>query len=187
MRYLLILLLLFVAACGKQQLENPLNWPVQEFTATDQTGNNVNLEQLKGKVWVADFIFTNCTSVCSPMTVQMAQLQKKIKEKGLDVSLVSFSVDPARDTPEAMKSYGEDFDANFTNWLFLTGYSSEDIVRFSKESFKSPIIFEPGTDQVGHVTSFFLVDKKGNVVRKYSGMEPTSLDQIIQDCSILVD
>jgi len=185
-RYLFLVLLLFVTACGKQ-LENPLNWPVQEFATIDQEGKEVNVEQLKGKVWVADFIFTNCTTVCSPMTAQMAFLQKKLKEEGLDVSLVSFSVDPDRDTPEAMKAYGENFDADFSNWHFLTGYSNEEIISFSKESFKSPIIFEPGTDQVGHVTSFFLVDDKGVVVRKYPGIEPTTLDQIVKDAKLIVD
>jgi len=185
-RYLLLVLLLFVTACGKQ-LENPLNWPVQEFTATDQAGKEVNLEQLKGKVWVADFIFTNCTTVCSPMTAQMAFLQKKLKDEGLDVSLVSFSVDPERDTPEAMIAYGENYNIDFSNWHFLTGYSNEEIIRFSKESFHSPVIFEPGTDQVGHVTSFFLVDEKGVIVKKYPGIEPTTLDQIIKDASVLVD
>lgn len=186
MRYLLLVLLLFVTACGKQ-LEGSLNWPVQEFTATDQEGKEVDLGQLKGKVWVADFIFTNCTTVCSPMTGQMAFLQKKLKDEGLDVSLVSFSVDPKRDTPEAMKAYGENFEADFSNWHFLTGYSEEEIIRFAKESFKSPVMFEPGTDQVGHVTSFFLVDKKGVIVKKYPGIEPTTLDQIVQDARVIAD
>lgn len=186
MKYLLFALLFFITACGKQ-IENPLNWPVQEFTSTDQEGTEVALDQLKGKVWVADFIFTNCTTVCSPMTAQMAFLQKKLKDEGLEVSLVSFSVDPERDTPEAMKAYGESFDADFSNWHFLTGYSNEEIIRFSKESFKSPVMFETGTDQVGHVTSFFLVDEKGVIVKKYPGIEPTSLDKIVQDAKLLVN
>lgn len=185
MRYLLFLLLIFTTACGKQ-IENPLNWPVQDFTAVNQQGDQVTLEQLKGKVWVADFIFTNCTTVCSPMTAHFASLQNKLKEEGLDVTLVSFSVDPERDTPDALKAFAANFNADLSNWHFLTGYSEEEIKQLSEQSFKSSLVFETGTDQVMHGTLFYLVDSSGVIMKTYSGTDAASQDQMIQDAKILV-
>ncbi|RKD22639.1 hypothetical protein BEP19_10280 [Ammoniphilus oxalaticus] len=171
---------LFTVACGNQQpqLEDSLNWPVQEFTAVNEQGEEIGLEQLQGKLWIADFIFTNCATVCLPMTAQKTVLQQELKDQGLDVTLISFSVDPKRDTPEVLQEYAEQFDADLSNWHFLTGYTEDEIKRISEKDFKSSLIFETGTDQVTHGTYFFLVDQSGVIVQKYSGMHDSSAEII---------
>lgn len=188
MRYILLMIVfLFATACGgggNQQIEDALNWPVKDFSAINQRGEPISLDHLQGEVWIADFIFTNCTTVCSPMTAQKTVLQNELKERGVDATLVTFSIDPARDTPEALQAYGERFGVDFSNWHFLTGYSEEEIKELSEETFKSPVIFETGTDQITHGTRFFLVDQTGTVVKYYSGMQDMS-EEIIEDIRTL--
>ncbi|WLR53187.1 SCO family protein [Bacillus tianshenii] len=170
-----------LSACGSSKLENANNWPVEDFTYTNQAGKSVSLEDLKGTVWVADFIFTNCDTVCPPMTANMAKLQEKLKEEGLeDVRIVSFSVDPENDTPKALTEFGNKFGADYSNWDFLTGYTLDEVKDFARESFKTLVDKPESTDQVMHGTSFYLINQEGVVVRDYKGLE-VPYDQIISD------
>src|SRR5699024_2089937 len=82
-----------------------------------------------GDWWIADFVFTNCTTVCLPMTSNMTALQNKMDDQDVSVQLVSFSVDPDYDTPEVLKEYGESYEADFDTWDFLTEYKVETIKR----------------------------------------------------------
>lgn len=182
--FILIVTVLFVTACGKK-IENPLNWKVRDFSAVNQDGNKISLTDLKGQVWLAEFIFTNCTTVCSPMTAHLASLQKKLADEGVKVTFVSFSVDPERDKPEVLKEFGQKFGSDFSNWQFLTGYSKQDIKQLSEESFKSTLVFETGTDQVMHGTAIFLVDHSGTIVKKYDGIDPSTDEQLTEDIKIL--
>ncbi|WP_243290795.1 SCO family protein [Bacillus sp. FJAT-47783] len=170
-----------LTACGGSKIEGALNYEVEPFTFTNQDGNAFSLEDLKGKVWVADFIFTNCETVCPPMTAHMTQLQKKAEEAGVDVEFVSFSVDPEVDTPEKLKDFASNYDLSFDNWHFLTGYSQKEIEDFAMSSFKTIVQKPKNNDQVIHGTTFFLVDQEGMVLKYYSGIENTPYDEIIQD------
>ena len=179
-------MLLIVTGCGKPEFKASVNWQVQDFNFIDQEGRPLGLDDLRGSVWLADFIFTNCYTVCPPMTMNMKQLQQKLKESGADVKIVSFTVDPERDTPEVLKKYGESYQADFSNWHFLTGYTQEEIQKFSVDSFKSIVQNEKGTDQVIHGTSFFLVDPAGTVVKRYDGAADPPFEQIISDVKALL-
>lgn len=98
--------------------------PAPTFVLTDQLGRPVSDADLRGKVVVADFIYTTCTDICPALTAQMATLRTHLADAGLlgdDVVLLSISVDPARDTPAVMRAYSEPFAADPTNWYFLTG------------------------------------------------------------------
>lgn len=179
----LVALMVILSACGDSG-QDTLDWEVQPFDAVNQEGESVSLDDLKGDVWLTSFIFTNCVTVCPPMTANMAQLQQQLEDEGLTVPIVSFSVDPERDDPQALKAYGEEFNADFSSWQFLTGYSFEDIQHFSSESFKSLVQFEEDSDQVMHTTSFFLVNDSGVVVQKYNGIEPP-YEEILNDIKSL--
>lgn len=184
--FVFIVIVLSLTACGKK-LENPLHWKVQDFSAINQEGNKLELADLKDQVWIAEFIFTNCTTVCSPMTAHLAALQKRLAEEGLKVTFVTFSVDPERDTPEVLKEFGQKFGSDFSNWQFLTGYSRQEIKQLSEESFKSSLIFETGTDQVMHGTAIFLVDPTGTIVKRYNGLDSATDEQLIDDVKILLN
>ena len=172
-----------ISACGNGK-PSDLNWPVQNFGYTDQNGESFGLSNLKDKVWMADFIFTSCVTVCPPMTYNMANIQKMLKEEGLNVEFVSFSVDPETDQPEVLKSYLGKFDADFSNWHALTGYSNDTIQQFGKSSFKTIVKKEPDSDQYIHGTTFFLIDQSGTIVTKYNGLEP-DVEKIIKDVKAL--
>src|SRR5690625_7881697 len=108
-----ILLLLFfgiiflLAACGGEQYEGEISFEIEYFTFINQDNEEVSKSDLDCEFWVANFIFTNCDTVCPPMTSNMANLQSHLSEAGLeDVQLVSFTADPERDTPEALKEFG---------------------------------------------------------------------------------
>src|SRR5690625_7542927 len=95
---------------------------------------SLSLEDLNGSWWVADFVFTNCTTVCLPMSTNMSALQDKLAEENIDVQLVSFSVDPDYDQPEVLREYAEDYEADLSNWTFLTGYDFQTIRELSIKS-----------------------------------------------------
>jgi protein SCO1 len=154
-------------------------WPIASFEAVNQDNEKVTEQDYQGKVWIMNMIFTNCETVCLPMTANMVKLQKQLATENLDVQLVSFSVDPLLDTPEVLKEYALGYEGDFSNWDLLTGYSEEDIKRIAK-SVKTLAEKPEGTDQVTHGTKFFLVNQEGIVVTGYDGLS-LPIDEIITD------
>ncbi|WP_455662926.1 SCO family protein [Pradoshia sp.] len=182
----LFLVFLTAACSNEQKIPNATDYEVESFTFKNQDNADISLEDLKGKVWVADFVFTNCTTVCLPMTANMKKLQERLVEEGVeDVQLISFSVDPEIDKPEVLREYGEKFNADFSNWHFLTGYSQDKIESFSLDSFKVIVQKPEGNDQVTHSVSFSLVDQEGRVVQSYSGLADIPMDDIIKHIKML--
>jgi protein SCO1 len=178
--------MLLIAGCGKKEIENAVNWPMKDFTATSQENETIGLKDLKGKVWISDFIFTSCADVCPPMTANMAKLQKKVKDEGLtNVEFVSFSVDPTVDTPEALKNYATQFGADLKNWTLLTGYSQEFIEQYALKNYKALVKKPQEGNQVIHGTSLYLVDQKGNIKKSYNGFKNVPYEEIISDIKSL--
>ncbi|WP_026583593.1 SCO family protein [Bacillus sp. J33] len=178
--------MLFLSACGQSGIKNALNWELADFTYKNQENKEFGLKDLEGKVWVADFIFTNCEDVCMPMTANMKKLQQLAEEEGIEnIEFVSFSVDPTVDTPEVLKDFGSQYNADFSNWHFLTGYQQAEIEQYAMENFKA-IVKKPQTgDQVIHGTDFYLVDQEGKVMKYYTGLAEIPLDEIIKDIKAL--
>lgn len=144
---------------------------VPAFTLTDRTGKQVTLETLKGRIWVADFIFTHCAGPCPVMSVRMAELQKLLKQERMDdVVCVSFTVDPERDTPQRLAEYAESLGAEVGRWLFLTGEKKairELAIKGFMIAVEDP---EQGDDQIIHSTRFVLVDRKGRIRGYYTAL-----------------
>src|SRR5690625_295732 len=177
------ILILTLTACGGSQIETNMSEKITDFEFTTQDNETFGLDDLKGNYWVADFVFTNCTTVCLPMTTNMSYLQDQINVKGLeDVEIFSISVDPDYDTLEVLKEYAEDYEADLSNWTFLTGYDFDTIKELSIKSFKNMVQEAPeGSDQVTHGTSFFLVDPDGKVIKAYQGTDKEDMDNILED------
>jgi len=182
--FLVIFACLILSACGNN-IPNPVNWPIEDFSFTDQNHQSFGLKDLKGKVWVADFIFTKCPDVCPPMTANMAKLQDMAKEQGLDVQFVSFTVDPENDRPEVLKEYVEKFDANLTNWHLLTGYSQTEIESFARENFQAVVKKPEQGDLVIHGTDFYLVNQDGVIVKYYTGLNEIPFEEILKHIEAL--
>jgi len=153
--------------------------PLPKFTLTERSGQPVTLESLKGKVWVADFVFTRCAGPCPLMSAAMAKLQAALMDRGDrdSIRLVSFSVDPTYDTPEVLREYADRFKADPKFWLFLSG-ARPGMWSLVKEGFKLPV-FE-NTDNplmpIGHSLSFVLVDKSGRIRGYYRGIAQRQAD-----------
>lgn len=176
--------LVLLAACG-QDVPDDLDWKVEDFTYTEHTKKEFGLEDLKGDVWVANFIFTNCETVCPPMTANLSKLQDKLEKADVDAELVSFSVDPERDTPEELVAFSEKYDADLSNWHFLTGYEGDEIQDFAKSSFQTLALPDPNSDQFTHGTAIYLVNKEGTVVKKYEGVSNVPYEEIVNDVKAL--
>ena len=106
---------------------------VPEFVLLNQDGKNFGSAQLRGKIWIADFIYTTCPGPCPMISSRMSELQKPLEKT--DVHLVSFSVDPAKDTPQVLRGYAERLQAEPGRWDFLTGPQST-IYNLSRSGFK---------------------------------------------------
>jgi len=177
-----ILFILFLGACGAEIESNmPEDSTVADFEFTTQDGDTLSLDDLKGEWWIADFIFTNCTTVCIPMTTNMVTLQEMMKEEDLDAQIVSFSVDPEVDTPEVLTNYAAGYGADLSNWTFLTGYDFETIKELSLESFYADLRQEPDSDQVTHVVRFYLVNPEGEIIKSYTGTSHDEIEAIVED------
>lgn len=173
-------IILLLSACG-DKIESNMSTELPEFEFTDQDGDPFSNSDLEGEWWIADMIFTNCTSVCIPMTDNMVQLQQDAQEKDLDVNFLSFTVDPDYDSPEVLSEYAESYDADLTNWAFLTGYDFETIQEISVDSFYANVELEPDSDQVAHGVRFYLINPEGEVIKHYNGLENEDIEQIMED------
>ncbi|MBT2582208.1 SCO family protein [Planococcus sp. ISL-109] len=167
-------LVLFLGACGTDAVE--------DFTYTDHRGDEISKEDLDGTPWIATFVFTNCETVCPPMTFNLADLQGEIEAAGLtDYKIVAFSVDPKADTPEKIQEYLSYYPIpDESKWHVLTGYSQDEIAEFATDNFKTLVKNDPNSNQVIHGTSFYLVDQEGAVVGNYDGYENVPTGEIIE-------
>jgi len=190
--FMLLFTILFTG-CGngpsQEEIEAtfPMSLNVQSLEAINQDEETITTDELDGDIWLASFIFTNCDTVCSPMTATMSKLQQKLKDAGVEATLVSFSIDPENDTPEVLQDFGEKMDADFSNWHFLTGYSQETIESFANTSFLTPAAKIDGSNQFIHSTSIYLISQTGTVLQQYEGVAQTPFDQIISDVKKLLE
>ena len=116
----------------------PVYGSVPDFSLTERSGRQVGGSDLRGRVWIANFIYTHCPDTCPLQSGQMARLQAEFAAEG-DVRLVSITVDPAQDTPEVLSGYADRFGAIPGRWLFLTG-EKEAIYRLARGAFRLGVV-----------------------------------------------
>jgi protein SCO1/2 len=161
-----------------------LNGTVEPLEAVNQNGETVKMSDYKDKVWLSTFIFTNCDTVCSPMTAHMATLQEQLQDEKVDVEFVSFSIDPEYDSPEVLKTFADQFGVDYSNWNFLTGYEQPEIESFSNTSFLAPAAKLEGSNQFVHSTSIYLI--KGNkILEQYDAVSEVPYEKIVEDIKLL--
>lgn len=164
-----------------------------DFSLTNCDGASISRDDLAGKVWLADFIFTRCGGPCPLMTQRMLLLQRALQEQFPEeesrIRLVSVTVDPAYDTPAVLKEYAEVWGADMDNWHFLTGPPDETL-RIIREGFKISASQEgSGSEDMPsmvHSTNFLLVDGSGFVRAIYHMDEPSFTDSILADVGRLL-
>jgi protein SCO1 len=162
----------------------PILSTVPEFSLMDQDGKTITLNDMKGKIWLADLIFTKCEGICPRMSSNFSQLQTSLSNN--DIHLVSFSVDPEYDRGEVLKSYANRFNADPAKWTFVTG-NRPTIFSLAKQGFLLGVDsagLEPD-NLITHSEKFVLIDRKGRMRSYYDGTDSTTQVKIKADIECL--
>jgi protein SCO1/2 len=157
---------------------------VPNFQLTNQNNQPFGSTQLAGKIWIADFIFTSCPGPCPMVSSRMSELQRPLEKT--DVHLVSFSVDPEKDTPDVLRGYADKLKAQPARWDFLTG-SKSTIYDLSKNGFKLAV--SDAGEEAGvpvHSTRIVLVDRHGEIRGYYEATAADAVTKLLADTSHLL-
>ncbi len=157
----------------------PVYGKVSEFKLQDQNGQDFGLKDLKGKVWVADLMFTTCGGICPTMSKSMSGLHQNFAHWD-DVRMVSISVNPENDSPAVLETYAKKYKAQGKKWIFLTGPRDE-IQKLAVESFKMGDMRE----MVFHSALFVLVDRGGRIRGYYDGTDPERVERLRVDLPLV--
>jgi cytochrome oxidase Cu insertion factor (SCO1/SenC/PrrC family) len=156
---------------------------VPAFQLINQNGRPFGSTQLSGKIWIADFIFTSCPGPCPMISSRMSELQKPLAQT--DVHLVSFSVDPEKDTPAILRNYAEKLHADAGRWDFLTG-SKSTIYNLSHDGFKLGVSDEGEAGQPIHSTRMVLIDRDDQIRGYYDATSADGITKLLADTSHLL-
>lgn len=193
------LLLLGVLACEQDRLpifgqrqvvpreENgkPVNDTVYHtiapFTFTDQDGKTITNETFKGKIYVADFFFTSCRTICPIMKTQMLRVYQEIQGDP-EVLLLSHSIDPEYDTVELLHDFATRLEVKSDKWHFVTGQPKEYVFDLAQKSYFATAM-EDKTEPDGfiHSGAFLLIDREGRIRGKYDGTKEDDVDRLMKD------
>jgi protein SCO1/2 len=164
-----------LAACSRHTPSLEVLGEIPQFDLVAQDGQPFHSQVLAGKIWVADFIYTTCPGPCPRMTSQMREVQDAVL-KVPDVRLVSFTVDPANDTPPVLTDYAKTHGALPAMWYFLTGPVAT-LQMLDRDAFKLGNL--DATMQ--HSTRFVLVDRQGRIRGYYDTSESSAIPKVISD------
>lgn len=187
---MLTILAVFINTQGNRS-KLPQFGTVQPFTLTNQLGEMVTLQTLRGKVWVADIIFARCPGPCPKMTEEMAKLQSAF-ETNQPLRFVTLTTDPKNDTVSILKEYADKFSADPARWHFLTGPKREIVANLAAGSLKLSAVEKDKTLQENendlfiHTTMFVVVDKTGKIRGFYESLEPGFQEKIRADIKSLL-
>jgi protein SCO1/2 len=158
------------------------------FSLVDQRGQPFGLEDLKGHVWVADFVFTSCPSVCPKLTRRMRQIQHRARHLGDVFHLVTFTVDPTNDTPPVLAAYAAEYKADTRRWTFLTG-PLEDVEPTVIKGFKMAMGKEDaggGMFSIFHGEKLVLVDREG-FIRGFYDADDAGVSTLLRDVGLIAN
>jgi protein SCO1/2 len=165
-----------------------LNYSIPKFSFINQDSAEVSHNTYTGKIFVADFFFTTCPSICPMLSAQMVRVQQELKNRGWNdrVWLLSHTVDPQRDTPEVLKAYGDQLGADYSNWNFVTGKADD--IYYQAEDGYMLTAFPSDTAQGGffHTDKFSLIDANMHIRGYYDGTSTQEVDRLLQDIEKLL-
>jgi protein SCO1/2 len=158
---------------------------IPAFSFTNQNGETITEKTVAGKIYVADFIFTRCGSICPKMTANMGLIQDRFKDDD-DVLLLSHSVTPEMDSVPVLKRYAESKGVISGKWHLLTG-KKEDIYAIAKKQYYAgdTIGYYQTGNEFLHTENFILLDRKRRIRGVYNGTLPVEMDRLIDDIGTL--
>jgi len=161
---------------------------VPDFLLIERRGHQISLSALNGKIWVANFIYTNCQDTCPIQSTQMRLIQDEFMDE-TNLRLVSITVDPARDTPKVLAEYAKRFGARPDRWLFLTGERTE-LSRLAQEGFRLSAVpvsqNENANGLIAHSSRLVLVDGEARIRGYYPGTEAAAVARLRRDLKALL-
>ncbi|HET6244561.1 MAG: SCO family protein [Bacteroidetes bacterium] len=157
---------------------------IAAFELISQQGIKVTEKVLENKIYVADFFFTTCPSICPAMSAQMKRVNDNFKDHQ-DIMLVSHSVMPEIDTPEVLQEYAQRYGALPGKWLFLTG-DKKDIYALARQSYFAVTTQGDGDEHdFIHTENLILVDKEKRIRGFYDGTDKNDVNRLISEIDIL--
>ncbi len=164
----------------------PVYLTLPAFRLTSEKNLPFGSAELRGKVWVASFVFTSCPAACPRLMAKMGEVQHRTRNASEAVQLVTFTVDPENDTPEKLAAYGRRFKANPVRWTFLTGDLAQ-IEATVVKGFKLAM----GKDadnlfQIFHSERFVMVDAEGRI-RGYYDADQQGIDKLMRDINAVLN
>lgn len=168
------------------RFQDSIYYQVPDITLTNQLGKVVQLNKdLKNKVLVIQFLFTNCSSVCPAITKNMGVLQKAFKKNDTLVQLISITVDPARDSVAAMRAYAERFHVNHDRWWMLTG-EKQAIYNYAKDALQMQIgNGDGGVEDLVHSDKLVVLDEQRVIRGYYNANDPFDLKRCADDVVLI--
>ncbi len=169
----------------------PVMYTLPQYSLVDHQQRPFEPDTLRGRVWVAGFVFTTCPSSCPAVTQAMADLRDRFDRYSVDVDMVSFTVDPAHDTPAVLAEYFAQQGIDNDKWRFVTG-QPRDALRLIRHGFKLGV-GDREADQEGvaydiaHSTKLALVDGEGNVRGFYNINDEHGTDEIFERTQHVLD
>ena len=163
---------------------------IGNFKFENQFKEMISEEEIEGKVFVAEYFFTTCQSICPLMNKQMQRIQEKFKGNE-NFKILSFTVDPAIDNTDALEKYAKEINAKEGQWHFLTG-KKQDLYNLARKSFfllkpaEAQNLGDAGSDFI-HTNNFVLVDQKKRIRGYYDGTSETEVTQLIEDIFLLLN
>lgn len=171
-----------VKSVDGKEVTDTLYHTIPAFNAIDQYGDSVSNKTLDGKIYVADFFFTSCPSICPIMHRNMLNVYKAFKDVN-DFNIISYSIDPKHDSVAVLKSYGGKLGINDKKWLLLQGKKEETYKLSESYLVKKPE--EDAKEQFIHDGYFILVDKQKRIRGSYDGTDVKQVEQLIADIKTL--
>jgi protein SCO1/2 len=158
----------------------PVLGDVPAFSLTERAGTPLTQDDVRGTVWIADFIFTRCPDVCPMLTTRMHDLQRTLDGTTPAIGLVSVTVDPGHDTPDVLQAYATAHGAA-PGWRFVTG-ERDAIARLLRDGFHVAFADDgPPTGPITHSDRFVLVDRELRIRGYYHGSDPDDLHRLADD------
>lgn len=156
---------------------------ISDFSLLNQNGKTITQDDYKDKIYVADFFFTTCQTICPIMTDHMLLIQEKLKDDG-DIMLLSHSVTPEIDSVAQLKKYAVEKGVNDAMWNLVTGEKKE-IYRLARKSYLAAKEIPSFPDDLIHTENFVLIDTKKRIRGFYDGTDPLAIEQLLEDIKIL--
>jgi protein SCO1 len=167
--------------------ELPIIAQVPDWELISENGQRFGSAQLQGKIYLANFVFSRCPSICPKMLGELEKIQKRVRGTGQKVAIVTFTVDPEHDNERVLFELARKHKANPYTWTFLTGPDKDAMFKLFRDGFKVGVEQNPeNLFDIAHSEKIVLVDEE-NRVRGYYAFETNSINQLMIDVGLLIN